>query len=127
MKTVYDKLVTKVDNIDTTGFALKTKYDIDKSDLQKKIMIQKKRFLINNLVKKTDHNSKIMEIEDKISDISNLVKKTDYNAKIVEIEAKISDVSNLVKKTDYNAKITEIESKYITTVDYNKFTKDIID
>ena len=29
-KDVYDKLVTKVDNIDTSGFALKTKYDTDK-------------------------------------------------------------------------------------------------
>ena len=29
-KTVYDKLVTKVDNIDTTGFVLKTKYTADK-------------------------------------------------------------------------------------------------
>ena len=28
--TVYDKLVTKVDNIDTTGFVLKTTYDTDK-------------------------------------------------------------------------------------------------
>ena len=36
-KTEYDKLVTKVDNIDTTGFVLKTKYDADKSDLEKKI------------------------------------------------------------------------------------------
>ena len=26
-KTEFDKLVTKVDNIDTTGFLLKTKYD----------------------------------------------------------------------------------------------------
>ena len=36
-KTEYDKLVTKVDNIDTTGFILKTTYDTDKSDLEKKI------------------------------------------------------------------------------------------
>ena len=36
-KTVYDKLVTKVNNIDTTGFVLKTTYDTDKSDLEKKI------------------------------------------------------------------------------------------
>ena len=28
-KTEYNKLVTKVDNIDTTGFVLKTKYDAD--------------------------------------------------------------------------------------------------
>ena len=36
-KTVYDKLVEKVNNIDTTGFVLKTTYDTDKSDLEKKI------------------------------------------------------------------------------------------
>ena len=36
-KTVYEKLVAKVNNIDITGFVLKTKYDIDKSDLEKKI------------------------------------------------------------------------------------------
>ena len=36
-KTEYDKLATKVDNIDTTGFVLKTTYDTDKSDLEKKI------------------------------------------------------------------------------------------
>ena len=31
-----------------------------------------------------------------------------------------------MKKTDYNTKTSEIESKYITTDDYNKFTKDIV-
>ena len=36
-KTEYDKLVTKVDSIDTTEFVLKTTYDTDKSDLEKKI------------------------------------------------------------------------------------------
>ena len=38
-KTEYDKLVTKADNIDTTEFVLKTKYDTDKSDL----VMQKKK------------------------------------------------------------------------------------
>ena len=37
-KTVYDKLVAKVDNIDTTRFVLKTTYDTDKSDLEKEII-----------------------------------------------------------------------------------------
>ena len=36
-KTTYNKLVTKVHNIDTSVFVLKTKYDTDKSDLKKKI------------------------------------------------------------------------------------------
>ena len=36
-KAVYDKPVAKVNNIDITGFDLKTKYDTDKSDLENKI------------------------------------------------------------------------------------------
>ena len=35
-KTDYDKLVAKVNNIDTSGFVFKTKYDADKSELEKK-------------------------------------------------------------------------------------------
>ena len=33
-KTMYDKLVAKVNNIDSSRFVLKTKYDTDKSDLE---------------------------------------------------------------------------------------------
>ena len=36
-KTVYNKLVAKVDNIDTKDFVLKTKYNTDKTELGKKI------------------------------------------------------------------------------------------
>ena len=36
-KTVYDKLVAKVNNIDTSDFMLKTIYNTDKTDLEKKI------------------------------------------------------------------------------------------
>ena len=36
-KTDYNKLVTNVDNIDTSGFIWKTKYDTDKSELENKI------------------------------------------------------------------------------------------
>ena len=32
--TEYDKLVEKVDNVDTAGFVLKTTYDTDKSETQ---------------------------------------------------------------------------------------------
>ena len=59
-KTVYDKLVAKVNNIDASGFVLKTNY-----------------------------NTKISELGNKIPDTSNLVKKTDYNTKITELENKI--------------------------------------
>ena len=39
-KTVYDKLVAEVNNTDTTGFLLKPTYDTDKSDLERKFLIQ---------------------------------------------------------------------------------------
>ena len=90
-KDVYDKLVTKVNNIDTSGFVLKTKYDTDKSELENKVPDT------SALVKKTNYNTKIPEIEGKIPDISNLATKNALNT----VENKIP-VTNLVKKTDYN-------------------------
>ena len=38
-ETVYDKLVAKVKNIDTSDFVLKTKYQTDKAKLEKKIPV----------------------------------------------------------------------------------------
>ena len=43
-KTVYNKLFAKVNNIDTTGFVSKTKYDTVKSDLEKKISDAEKKY-----------------------------------------------------------------------------------
>ena len=83
-KDVYDKLVTKVNNIDTSGFVLKTKYDTDKSELENKIPN------VTYFVKK----AKLAELENKIPDISDLATKTALNA----AENKIPDVSTLVKK-----------------------------
>ena len=55
-KTVYDKLVAKVDGIDTSGFVLKTKYDTDKSDFEKKIpdtsgLVKKNQIIMLKLLK----------------------------------------------------------------------------
>ena len=52
-KPVYDKLVAKLNNIDTSRFVLKTKYDTDQSGLEKKINeADKKMPDISALVKK---------------------------------------------------------------------------
>ena len=80
-KTVYDKLVTKVDNIDTSDFVLKTKYNTGKTELENKIPDT------SGLVKKTNYNTKITELEKKIPDISNLATKTSLTA----VENKIPD------------------------------------
>ena len=53
INTEYDKLVSKVDNTDTTNFVLKTKYKNDGSDLEKKISgVDKKIPDVSDLVKK---------------------------------------------------------------------------
>ena len=52
-KTEYSKLVTKVDNIDTTNFAKKNKYEKDGSDFEDKInKVDKKIPDVSGLVKK---------------------------------------------------------------------------
>ena len=97
---MYDKLVAKVDNIDTSG-----------------------------LIKKTDYNTKITEIEDKVADISGLATKT----ALTTVENKIPSITGLVKKTDYNTKITDIENilnnhnhdKYVATSEFNTLAANV--
>ena len=83
-KTVYDKLAAKINNIDTSDFVLKTKYQTDKTELENKIPD------VSNLVKK----AKLTELENKIPDVSSLATKTALTA----VENKIHSVSSLVKK-----------------------------
>ena len=64
-KTVYDKLVAKVNRVDTSGFVLKFKNDADKSELGKKIPER-------GLVKKIDFSAKLNEIYNKIFSTSGL-------------------------------------------------------
>ena len=60
---MHNKLIRKVNNIGTSGFVLKTKYDADKSDLEKKISdVGKKVPDTSRFVKKTDCNTKITEM-----------------------------------------------------------------
>ena len=104
-KTVRDKLVATVDNIDTSGFLLKTKYQTGKTELEKKIPD------VSNLVKKT----KLTESENKIPDISNLATKT----ALTTVENKIPSVSNLAKKTDYNRKLLKLKINLLTIIMIN--------
>ena len=119
-KDVYDRLVAKVNNIDTSRFVLKTKYDTDKLELDNKIPD------ISGLVKKTDYDSKITDIEGKIPDVSGLATKIALNTvenkipdvtnlatktALTAVDNKIPDVSSLVKKTDHSTKIAEINAK----------------
>ena len=62
---VYDKLIVKVNNIDTSAFVLKTRYQTDKAELEKKIPD------VTDFVNET----KITELENKIPDASGLATK----------------------------------------------------
>ena len=64
-KAVYDKLAAKVNDIDTSEFVLKTKYQTDKTELEKIPDVP-------DFVKK----KKFTELENKIPDISSLATKT---------------------------------------------------
>ena len=61
-----DKLVAKVNNTSTSDFVLKTKYQTDKTELDKKIAD-----VTNFVIKK-----KLTELPKKIPDISSLAAKT---------------------------------------------------
>ena len=101
----------------------------EKSNLEKKISDADKRIPnASKLVKKTDYNAKICEIENKIPSIGGLA----TNSAPTAVENKIP-VTNLVKKTKktgYDPKILYIEKKvtdhdhdkYITTSEFNKLT-----
>ena len=90
---------------DTSSFALKTnlanlKTEVDKLDVDKLVPVsvdlsKLSDVVKNDVVKKTDYNAKISEIETRIPDISNLATKTALNI----VENKIPDTSGLVKKT----------------------------
>ena len=118
-KVVYDKLVAKVNNIDTNDFVLKTKYQTDKAEPDKKIPN------VVDFFKK----AKLTELENKIPEVSSLATNTALTA----VENKIPSVSTLIKKTDYDTKITEIEKKltdhnhdkYITTLEFNALAADV--
>ena len=81
-KDVYDKLVAKVNNIDTNDFVLKTKYQTNKTELEKKVPN------VTDFVKK----AKLTELQNKIPDVSGLATKTALTA----VENKIPSVRNLI-------------------------------
>ena len=85
-KDVYEKLVAKVNNINTGAgkFILKSDYDADKAELENKVPD------VSGFASKTA----LAAVENEIPSISNLATKTALST----IENKIPNVSNLVKK-----------------------------
>ena len=105
-KAVFDKLAAKVNNIDTSTFILKTKYETDKAELEKKIPD------VTDFAKKT----KLTELENKIRDVTCLATKT----ALIAVENEIPDVSSFVKKANFDRKISELEKK-LTDHNHDKY------
>ena len=86
-KTVYDKVVIKVKAVDTKipstyGLVTKTRYDLDKHGLEKKIE----------------------DIDKNITNATGLDKNAYYNTKIIEIEKKIPNVTGFMTTAALNTK-----------------------
>ena len=143
------KDIKDITHIDASGFAFKTnlaalKTEVDKIDTYKlktvpNDLAKLSNVVKNDVVKTTDHNAKVSDIEtqitavnknasDNLADIkirktktvntSNFVTRTkflaDTNAlddKIDKVDKKIPDVTSFVKETDFDSKITEVEGK----------------
>ena len=146
-KSDYSKLVTKVDNIDTSGLVKKTDYNTKITDIESKIpdtsnlatktvltSVDSKIPSVSSLATKTA----LTTVENKIPDISNLATKTALTTvenkipdtcnlatktALTTVENKTPDISSLVKKSDYNIKITGIENniKKIQAYDLSYF------
>ena len=105
--------IKNISHVDTSRFALKTnlvnsKTEVDKLDINKLVSVlvdlsKLSDAVKNDLVKETDYNAKITEIENKFPDISNLATKTE----LATVENKISNVSGLATKTA----LTAVENK----------------
>ena len=123
LKKLYDKLVAKVNNINTSGLVKKTDYNTKITKIEDKIPDS------NSFVKKTYYNTKITEIEGKIPDISDLATKP----ALTTVENKIPSITGLVEKTDYNTKIANIENKlnnhnhdkYVSTSEFNTLAANV--
>ena len=99
---MYDKLAAKVNNIDTSDFVLKTKYQADKTELEKTITD------LTDFVKKT----KLTALESNIPDVSSLATKTASTA----VENKIPSVSSLVKKQTMTQKLMKLKRNLLIII-----------
>ena len=112
-----DKLVKKVNAVDTSKLVNKTDYNDKIKDI-----VDKTPNIIN-WAPTAAFNAKVKEVQGKIPSIAGLATTTALTA----VENKIPNVSDLVEKADYDHEIKEIKSKYLIASDYNKITNNVLD
>ena len=117
--------IKNISHADTSSFALKTnlanlKTEVDKLDIDKLVPVptdlsKSSNVVKNDVIKKTDYNAKITEIENRIPNISNFATKT----ALTNLSNTVPDISTLFKKIDYDTKIAEIKSKYVSNTGFD--------
>ena len=101
-KIVYDKLVSKVNNIYTNDFVLKTEYNADKTELESKVPD------MTDFVKK----AKVTELENTILDISHLATKT----ALIAVEIKYLMLVILLRKQTITLKLQKLKINFIIII-----------
>ena len=137
-KVDFSPLKIKVDDIDTSNFVLKSKFENYVKDLDDKtdklnenipdITNLATKSSINSLLPTSTFNSKITEVENKIKtadgkipDTSNLTTKTE----LTSVGNKIPSTDGFVKKTDYATEITSIKKDYVTNAAFDSKINDL--
>ena len=106
---VYDKSVKNVNAIDACGLVRKTDYD------NKTTAIEGKKTLATTGLATT---AILNAVKNEIPNVSDIVKKTDYDAEIPDIDVKYFTMSDYNKFTNdiLDAKIKQSISKFIKNV-----------
>ena len=137
-KVDFSPLKIKVDDIDTSNFVLKSKFENYVKDLDDKtdklnenipdITNLATKSSINSLLPTSTFNSKITEVENKIKtadgkipDTSNLTTKTE----LTSVGNKIPSTDGFVKKTDYATEITSTKKDYVTNAAFDSKINDL--
>ena len=115
---MYDKLVVKVNNIDTSDFALKTKYNTGKTELEKKIpdvtnFVEEAKLTELGNKNPDISNTKITEVENKPCNHNHdkYITTPEFNTSAADVfNARIVQ-TNLITKTDFDAKLSEFWQK----------------
>ena len=115
-KIVYDKLVIKVNAINTkipstTGLATKTQ----KKKIEKKIDdVDKQIPNISGLANKIDYNTNITEVENKVPSVIGAVTTFSLNTKVTENGNKMPNSTNLAEKAGLMQGLQRLEIPDVT-------------
>ena len=118
LKSVVIKLdIDKLEKVLTGLNSFKSK--VDKLDVHKLVSVpvdlgELSDVLKYDVVKKTGHNAKIKNIEDKIPDITYLATNSTFNAKINLVKNEIPSITNLTTTTALNVKINKVKSEILS-------------